>query len=716
MKKVLALVLALCMVLTLFAGCSNDKTPDPTPDPTPEVNDPVTPDPDPATPGYERPTEYVRADEEEVYYSVLADYEALLNEAEESNDPDTRFVMMAKAEALLLDSAVFIPNTTQNGSIAINRTAPRTIPYVQWGNDDDRLATLVISDEFLTPAEREELLAQWEEAKLGNGTYDPAAYLISKGHKIQNTYATTFSTAPVTIDWLNTSSQSDTEITVNCVDGLVQYDNMTVMHPKLATEWAYTNDDETEITFKIREGVYWYTSEGTKYAEVTAQDFVAGFQHMLDTQAGLEWLVEGVVAGVEDYLNGGSFDNVGYKAPDKYTLVVTLEKPCSYFMTMLTYSCFLPICDTFYQSRGGVYGIEEYAAASSDTNTYTFGLSTDVASQVYCGPFLLQKLNKDSEIRIVRNHEYYDDDKTMLDEIRWVYDNGEDLVALYNAVKDGTYTGMGVQSATIKPLAVEDGNYEKYGYITETTSTTYFGALNLNRGTFGLESGACTTPQTEDNKIDTNLALNNKNFRKALLYAWDRETVNAASGRADLPLGNLRNMYCHPDFVSLENEVTYDGHTFPAGTSYGTMVQAFCDDLNMGINCADGVNGWYNVDSAKAYLEAAKEELEAYGVTYPIQIDIVYYSPSTNITAQANATKQTIEANLGAENVQVNLIEATTSEDYYACGYRASNGEAGNFDFFYGSGWGPDYGDPSTYLDTFKGLGAGYMTKTIGLF
>lgn len=716
MKKVLALVLALCMVLTLFAGCNNNTDPEPTPDPTPEVTDPVTPDPTPDTPSYERPTEYVRADEEEVYYSVLADYEALLEEAEQSNDPNTRFVMMAKAEALLLDAAVFIPNTTQNGSIAINRTAPRTIPYVQWGNDDDRLATLVISDEFLTPDERSELLAQWEEAKLGNGTYDPAAYLVSKGHTIQHTYATTFSTAPVTIDWLNTSSQSDTEITVNCVDGLVQYDNMTVMKPKLATEWAYTNDDETEITFKIREGVYWYTSEGTKYAEVTAQDFVAGFQHMLDTQAGLEWLVEGVVAGVEDYLNGGSFENVGYKAPDKYTLVVTLEKPTSYFMTMLTYSCFLPICDTFYQSRGGVYGIDEYATASADTNTYTFGLSTDVASQVYCGPYLLQKLNKDSEIVIVRNHEYYDDDKTMLDEIRWVYDNGEDLVALYNAVKDGTYTGMGVQSATIKPLAVADGNYDKYGYITETTSTTYFGALNVNRGTFQLESGACATPQTEDNKIDTNLALNNKNFRKALLYAWDRETVNAASGRADLPLGNLRNMYCHPDFVSLTEEVTYDGHTFPAGTSYGTMVQAYCDDLGMGINCADGVNGWYNVDSAKAYLEAAKEELEAYGVTYPIQIDIVYYSPSTNITAQANATKQTIEANLGAENVQVNLIEATTSEDYYACGYRASNGEAGNFDFFYGSGWGPDYGDPSTYLDTFKGVGAGYMTKTIGLF
>ena len=59
--------------------------------------------------------------------------------------------------AALLDSAVMVPNTTQGGAYTISRIAPRTVPYVQWGNDDDRLFGLVISDEFLTPAERGEL-------------------------------------------------------------------------------------------------------------------------------------------------------------------------------------------------------------------------------------------------------------------------------------------------------------------------------------------------------------------------------------------------------------------------------------------------------------------------------------------------------------------------------------------------------------------------------
>ena len=49
--------------------------------------------------------------------------------------------------------------------------------------------------------------------------------------------------------------------------------------------------DGLVYTFHIREGVYWYTSDGQPYAELTAQDFVAGFHHMLDTERLQEQLV-----------------------------------------------------------------------------------------------------------------------------------------------------------------------------------------------------------------------------------------------------------------------------------------------------------------------------------------------------------------------------------------------------------------------------------------
>ena len=720
--KSLASVLALSMVAGSLAGCGEKGTETPNVEVVTEQQTTVA-ETTAAAPTEEAPAAisddvvYERGDDEEIYEAALGEYLTLLEEAEKAATPDDRFVQFAKAEAELLDSAVMIPTTTRGGRYAITRLAPRTVPYVQWGNDYDRFFGMVISDEFISKEERADLMAQWEKAVAGEGEYDPKGYLESKGHTIQTDYTYSFSTAPVTIDWLNTSSQSDTEITVNTVDGLVQYNNLGQMQPALAESWD-VSDDGLTYTFHIRKGVNWYTSEGTKYAEVTAKDFEAGFHHMLDTQAGLEWLIDGVVVGGTDYYaNGGSWDDVGYKAVDDYTLEVTLEQEIPYFMTMLTYSCFLPICESFYLAHGGVFGVAEYAEASADTNKYTFGKSEDVASQVYCGPFLLQKLQKDSEIVVVQNKEYYNIDNVNLTSIRWVYDNGENPTATYNDCLNGVYAGVNLlESSGLLALAKEDGNFDKYAYVTDTESTTYFGALNLNRGTFQLESGAVATAQNDVQKVSTHTAMQNKNFRKALQHAFDKATQNAVVNGEDLATSNVRNMYTHPEFVQLSADTTdADGHTFKAGTFYGEMVQYYLDQKDAHINVADGIDGWYDPAYAKECLEAAKTELGE-SVKWPIQIDVVYYSANDNQVAQANAYKKVIEDTLGAENVQVNLLEATTSEDYYACGYRASNGEAGNFDMFYGSGWGPDYGDPSTYLDTFKGEGAGYMTKTIGLF
>ena len=658
---------------------------------------------------------YVRDEDEDVFEAILGGYEALVEAAKAAETISTRFVLFAKAEAYLLESAVMTPTTTQNGAYTISRVAPRTVPYVQWGNDDDRLFGAVISDQFLTKEERADLLAQWSAAMVGEGTYDPIAYLQSKGHTINTVYNTTFSTAPVTLDWLNTSSAADTEITVNCVDGLVQYNNLNQMMPALAESWTISEDGKT-YTFKIREGVYWYTAEGEEYAEVVAEDFVSGFHHMLDAQAGLEWLVDGVVAGAHEYLEGGLFADVGYKATSKYVLEVTLEAPTSYFLTMLTYSCFLPICTSFYAAKGGVYGITEYSDASADTNTYTFGQNTNIASQVYCGPFILTQLDPDSQITVTKNENYYNKANVVLESINWYFDGGENPLQTFQSVIDGFYPGSGLTESTgTLKKAKEEGLFDLYAYISDTTSTTFFGGLNLNRGTFELSSGAAASPKTEKQKWDTDRALQSKSFRQAFLFAFDQAQYNAISRGEDLKYTNLRNMYTHPEFVSLEEDVTYGDKVFPAGTFYGELVQYFLEEMGSPIKVADQIDGWFNLEYAQAALAQAKAELGD-EVEWPIQIDIVYYSPSTSQTASAQAFKEIMEGNLGAENVQINLIETTTTADYYACGYRAANGEAGNFDFFQGSGWGPDYGDPSTYLDTFLGYGAGYMTKVIGLF
>jgi len=722
MKKFLAMLLVVLMALALVACQPKPTEPDqpaqsaePAQSDEPvQTDEPVEPTatPEPVV----RPEAFEGLDDEEVYEKVLGKYNELLQASKAlENTIDQRFMMQAQAEAYLLNSGVMIPTTTQGGAYAITRIAYRTVPYVQWGNDDDRFFGLAISGdkEFLTKEEREEMKALWEKAAAGEGTYDPIAYLEGKGHTINRDYTLTFSTAPATLDWLNTSMQSDTEITVNTVDGLVQYDNLGNMNPALAESWDISDDGLT-YTFHIRKGVKWYTSEGKEYAELTAKDFESGFHHMLDTDCGLDWLVEGVIVGVSEYLDGGSYDDVGYKAIDDYTLEVTLCNPTSYFMTMLTYSIFLPICDSFYQAHGGVFGKDAYQEAIAG-NAYTFGKADDVASQVYCGPFLVRKLQSASEILLVKNENYYNVDKVNLNSIKWVYDDGSNLPALYEDACNNVYPGISLSSSLLD-LAKADGNFDKYSYISDTTSTTYFGGLALNRRTFALENGGCPSLKDDNQKIDTQLAMLNQNFRLALQYAFDKETFNAVRRGNDLALTCLRNMYTHPEFVKLENDCTdADGHTFPAGTFYGEMVQYYVEQLGMPIDVHDGVNGWYRPDAAKAALEQAKAELGD-AVNWPVHIEVVYYSGNETITNESQAYKSVIEACLGSENVVVDLIEATTIEDYYAAGYRAPDGEHADYDMFFGSGWGPDYGDPSTYLDTFLGNGAGYMTKVIALF
>ena len=66
--------------------------------------------------------------------------------------------------------------------------------------------------------------------------------------------------------------------------------------------------------------------------------------------------------------------------------------------------------------------------------------------------------------------------------------------------------------------------------------------------------------------------------------------------------------------------------------------------------------------------------------------------------------------------VRVNPVACSDMNTVYYAGYYIGYGYEANFDLYDLSGWGPDYGDPQTYLDTFLPQYAGYLTKMLGLF
>ena len=195
--------------------------------------------------------------ETNVYDGIFGEYFDLYEAAQEITDISERYVAFAQAEAALLDTAAFVPTTTDGGSYAITHAAFRSLPYSQSGYDSSKLKTAVISKKLVTKAERDEMEVLWEKAKEDRTTYDPAAYLVSKGHTLDTTYRATFSSIPATLDIHDTSLASDTDYLVQGIDGLVEYDNLGNIKPAIASSWE-VDDTGTVYTFHLRNDAKWY--------------------------------------------------------------------------------------------------------------------------------------------------------------------------------------------------------------------------------------------------------------------------------------------------------------------------------------------------------------------------------------------------------------------------------------------------------------------------
>ena len=76
---------------------------------------------------------------------------------------------------------------------------------------------------------------------------------------------------------------------------------------------------------------------------------------------------------------------------------------------------------------------------------------------------------------------------------------------------------------------------------------------------------------------------------------------------------------------------------------------------------------------------------------------------------------QSIEATFDGL-VEVRLVDCVDADGWYYAGYYPDYGYEMNADMMDVSGWGPDYGDPQTYLDTMLPDYAGYMVKSLGVF
>ncbi|NLY46706.1 MAG: peptide ABC transporter substrate-binding protein [Tissierella sp.] len=454
-------------------------------------------------------------------------------------------------------------------------------------------------------------------------------------------YRSVYSGELTTLNYLVTSSTNEFGVVANLVDTLIDYDSYVVPKPGLSTEWS-VSDDNLVWTFKLREGVKWYTHDLEEYGEVTAQDFVDSMKYILNpaNESRTANIVYGVLKNAESFYNGDirDFEEVGVKARDKYTLEYTLEKPVPYFLSMITYVSFFPVNGEFLKEVGEGFG-------------------TDNTQILYNGAYTLEVYEPQNRRVLAKNPNYWDKDNVHIERLVAIYNNEAATLAPELFIRGE------IDTATIPSIILEewmsDSSKAKLIRPNRTLYYSYFYAFNFDP--FFPE---------EYEPDNWRIAVNNLNFRKAIFHGLDRKAAMITAEPYD-PEKRIHNTITPKDFVDL------NGSDYTELGSLGEIVNI----------------DTFNKTKALEYKEKAMEELKGVA-TFPVKVLMPYNTGLTEWANRAQVIEQQLENLLGRDFIDI-IIDGKPPT-----GFLQDVRRAGQFALLE-CNWGPDYADPETYTDPF---------------
>ena len=186
---------------------------------------------------------------------------------------------------------------------------------------------------------------------------------------------------------------------------LLAFDKDLKVVPSLAAALPEVSADAKTITFKLRDGIKYSNGD-----PIVADDFVYSWKRMVDPRNASDYgYVTCELAGVSKLLGACGADpeptdpaaidallaNVGVKAPDPKTLVVTLDKPATYFQSVIALWFMSPL------QKKWIEGPAPFEAAN----------------YVSSGPFMLDTWDHGSEI-VLKPNPNWNGHKPTLTEIR----------------------------------------------------------------------------------------------------------------------------------------------------------------------------------------------------------------------------------------------------------------------------------------------------------
>lgn len=459
--------------------------------------------------------------------------------------------------------------------------------------------------------------------------------------KVMKEYTTVYDTETTTLNYLVSSLSETREIIYQLVEGLVDFDKYGVMVPSVADSWK-VSDDGLVYTFKLKEGIYWYTNTGEQYAEVVAQDFVDAAEYVLtiENESSMSNIVYEVIKNGEQFFDKeiSDFSQVGIKALDKYTLEYTLERPTPYFLRMLSYVCFLPANGQFLEEVGDQF-------------------ATSAETMLYNGAYILDTFEPQNAKILLLNDKFWAADDMSISKITYRYNKeasalGPELF-LRGEVTETDITMDVVESWMKDP--------ERKNFIQPKPSTTFSTYLGFN-----------FDPRYEDEykPEDWRIAVNNENFMKAFFHAFDKYAA-IMTVEPNNPDNVLLGTIIPKNFVSV-NGVDY---TELDGLKKFSSTNSFNEEL------------------ALEYRDKALEELKDQ-VSFPITLVWPYNTSADDWAKRSQIVEQSFERVLGKDFVDVVIVPHPPS------GFNSNVRGEGQYSIMEMT-WGADYPDPATFTDIF---------------
>jgi len=473
-----------------------------------------------------------------------------------------------------------------------------------------------------------------------------------------NAYRTLYSGEITSLNYLTTATTNEFALAANVIDTLVEYDKYGQVQPSLAESWEYDHENLT-YTFKLRQDATWVKADGTEYAKVTAHDFVTAAKYLLDAAnaSSTANIFYSVIEGAEAYYLGTStpeegaepypvmdFETVGVKALDDYTLQYKLVEPCPYFLSMITYVCFMPVNADFLAEKGADFGV-----ATSNENI------------LYNGAYVLSTFEPQQKRVYTKNAANWDADNVLIETIEQTY-NKESTTISPELFKRGEVDDASIDSTIANEWLSSEETADLIHPIRQSGFYTYFYAFN-----FDPQFDAAFEPE------NWKIVVNNENFRKSIYAGLDRVKAMIVTD-PDNPEAIMFNTVTPPEFVSID------------GVDY-TEMGALAAITELGVDT-------FNEEAALNYKAAAVEELTAAGATFPVKILMSYNPNTTGWAEECVVVEQQLEGLLGNDYIDI-IVEAGPSS-----GFLSEVRRAGKYALLK-CNWGPDYADPNTYTDPF---------------